>query len=62
MKIIAIVLLIVSVSCQACYNNSDMKYELTEEAYLVGYHSACSEFADRTCCSANNFDALRKRY
>lgn len=47
---------------QRCQNNSDVKYELAEEAEIVGYHSACSEFTGRTCCSVNNLDALRKKY
>lgn len=62
MKVAIVLVLAVAVGCQACFNNSDMKYELSEEAQLVGYHSLCSEFADRTCCSANNFESLRRKY
>lgn len=59
-------LLLVLLGCSAgadkCQSNSEMKYELAEEAQIVGYHSVCSEFAERTCCSVNNLETIRKRY
>lgn len=31
-----------AVTATRCFNNSDAKYSLMEEAELVGYHSVCS--------------------
>lgn len=45
-----------------CQPNTNMKYELNHTHELKGYHSMCSEFAKRTCCSGKNFDALTKKY
>lgn len=45
-----------------CQPNANMKYELNHTHELKGYHSMCSEFAKRTCCSGKNFDALTKKY
>lgn len=45
-----------------CQPNTNMKYELNHTHELKGYHSMCSEFSKRTCCSGKNFDALTKKY
>lgn len=54
--------LILAIANTRCVNTTDFKYDLKEVSELVGYHSLCTEFSKRTCCSVNNFDFLAKRY
>ena len=52
---------LIAIANTKCINTTDFKYDLKEVSELIGYHSICSEFSKRTCCSVNNFDFLAKR-
>lgn len=57
-----IVFILLHLAASKCHNSTDFKYDLKEPSDLLNYHSLCSEFARRTCCSQNNFEQIVKRY
>ena len=61
MQVMLLVWLVVAGVAGECLNSTEFKYDLKVVSELKGYHSMCSEFARRTCCSGNNFDSLAKR-
>jgi hypothetical protein len=61
-KAVILLAAILALAQGKCKNSTTFKYDLKEASELVGYHSLCSEYAKRTCCSASNFDFLAKRY
>ena len=53
--------LLFMLSLEKCVNSTDFKYDLKDVSEIIGYHSVCSEYSRRTCCSTGNFDFIGKK-